>query len=116
MQKWFRMDARVQATELLLQERPAGRSGGQAARRKSGAAKTGAPRPRPVLVAKDLVFTTQGVNCVRGNNRPAIASNNKSAYFMVCNGVRKRLRSGFGSTLSRYQSEREVESMDDQSN
>ena len=25
VQKWFRMDARVQATELLLQERPAGR-------------------------------------------------------------------------------------------
>ena len=38
VQKWFRMDARVQATELLLQERPAGRVAPKPRKRKHATA------------------------------------------------------------------------------
>ena len=51
VQKWFWMDARVQATELLLQERPAGRVAAKPQKKKR-AAKNGSRRPGPVLVAK----------------------------------------------------------------
>jgi len=51
VQKWFWMDARVQATELLLQERPAGRVAAKPQKKKR-AAKNGSRRPGPILVAK----------------------------------------------------------------
>ncbi len=50
VQKWFRMDARVQATELLLQERPAGRVAAKPQKKRT--AKTQARKTRPTLVAK----------------------------------------------------------------
>jgi len=49
VQQWFRRDARVQATELLLQERPAGHVRAQP-RKKSSAAR----RTKPVLRAASL--------------------------------------------------------------
>jgi hypothetical protein len=51
VQKWFWMDARVQATELLLQERPAGRVATKPQKKKR-TAKNGSRRPGPILVAK----------------------------------------------------------------
>jgi hypothetical protein len=48
VQKWFRMDARVQATELLLQERPAGRVAAKPQRKR--AAKAPGRKPVPTLV------------------------------------------------------------------
>jgi len=50
VQKWFRTDARVQATELLLQERPAGRVGAKPPKKRT--TKAAARKPRPVLVTK----------------------------------------------------------------
>jgi len=50
VQRWFRADARVQATELLLQERPAGRVAAKPPSKKQ--TKSGARKARPVLVAK----------------------------------------------------------------
>ena len=50
VQRWFRADARVQATELLLQERPAGRVAAKSPSKKQ--TKSGARKARPVLVAK----------------------------------------------------------------
>jgi cyclic beta-1,2-glucan synthetase len=50
VQKWFRTDARVQATELLLQERPAGRVGSKPQKKRTQ--KAGARKSRPVLVVK----------------------------------------------------------------
>ncbi len=51
VQKWFRADARVQATELLLQERPAGRVGTKPQKKKR-AVKSSVRKTRPALVAK----------------------------------------------------------------
>lgn len=52
VQKWFRVDARVQATELLLQERPAGRLAAKSPNKKRSNKST--PRkPRPVLAVKN---------------------------------------------------------------
>ena len=50
VQKWFRMDARVQATELLLQERPAGRVAPKP--RKKRTTKAATRKTRPAMVAK----------------------------------------------------------------
>jgi len=50
VQKWFRMDARVQATELLLQERPAGRVASKPKKKRTG--KAPARKAPPALVAK----------------------------------------------------------------
>jgi cyclic beta-1,2-glucan synthetase len=52
VQKWFRVDARVQATELLLQERPAGRVAAKPTPKKKRTSKASARKPRPVLIAK----------------------------------------------------------------
>ncbi len=52
VQKWFRVDARIQATELLLQERPAARVGAKAPTKKKRITKAAARKPRPILVAK----------------------------------------------------------------
>jgi hypothetical protein len=50
VQKWFRMDARVQATELLLQERPAGRVASKPQKKRT--AKAPSRKARPALAAK----------------------------------------------------------------
>jgi hypothetical protein len=51
VQKWFRVDARIQATELLLQERPAGRVAAKPQKKKR-AAKANPHRSKLALVAK----------------------------------------------------------------
>jgi len=50
VQEWFSRDARVQATELLLQERPAGQVAGKPEKKWRG--KAAKRKPRPVAVSK----------------------------------------------------------------
>ncbi len=89
VQKWFWMDARVQATELLLQERPAGRVAAKPQKKKR-AAKNGCPRPGPVLVAKtecsnNLATLCKACKC-EATTVPRLRLTMK-AQLLVCNGV-----------------------------
>ncbi len=57
VQEWFSRDARVQATELLLQERPAGQVAGKPEKKRRG--KAAKRKTRPVAVSKARVVVVR---------------------------------------------------------